>query len=83
MQRSIGVCFFLTFLFSVTVAASAETLTNAEAHNQSLQNLMQLALKTKKPTCVRTACKTKVGWCICCGDVVDCRLATGGAKKAQ
>jgi hypothetical protein len=84
MQTSIGLYFFWTCLFAVMLAASAETLTNAEvAHNPSFQN-MQLALKKGPSNCVPQACKIKkVGWCICCGDVVDCRLATGGKKKAQ
>jgi hypothetical protein len=46
MQTSIRLCPFLTSLFAVMFAASAETLTNAEVAAQPVfQNLMQLALK--------------------------------------
>ncbi|MFN4141343.1 hypothetical protein [Aestuariivirga sp.] len=47
------------------------------------EKFLQLAMKTKPPTCVPVLCWIEnTGWCMCdpCTHVVDCRAATGGKR---
>jgi hypothetical protein len=70
----------LIMTWPLAFAASAELRSTPVLASHPLQ----LALKTKPPSCVPVLCWVQnTGWCMCdpCTNVTDCRAATG--EKAE
>ena len=83
MTRLTWICLVILATAAVTLPTWSVFRTGATPQSPSMQGLMQLALKTKPSTCAPWPCYQKnVGWCICCGDVIDCRAATGKSSQS-
>ena len=85
MGRIISLCFSSVFLFAVCIFGFAIPANSGEKLTPRGGGV-ELALKTKPPSCVPVLCwKQNVGWCMCdpCAHVVDCRAATGGRAKPK
>ena len=83
MGQIIGLCLSSIFLFAVCIFGFAIP---AKSGGKTPQGGVELALKTKPPSCVPILCwQNRIGWCMCdpCTHVTDCRAATGARAKPK